>query len=323
MESTRRRPQGVHGDIARQLSVVAMLQAPTTHHGITMEEREFLPVRTLFISDVHLGSRHSQCDKLAHFLRQFRPESVYLVGDIIDGWLLQRRFRWNKACSDLLQLLMDWADDGTRLHYCPGNHDEFWRHDPFVLELGRRLGVVDIRDEFVFTTIDNRRFLVTHGDQFDFFERSAQWVSAGLAKFYDICLSLNWWCHRLLGGRRQSSPYRLCANGKRHVKRFVKFLSSFESRLFEHVRQRRCEGIICGHLHTPTIVEVAGLTYCNTGDWVEHCTALVEHVDGTLELMSYHPGEFSQVVEMQPELVLGPPPTHPAFDWDVREVVPA
>ncbi len=256
-----------------------------------MKEKEFLPIRTLFVSDVHLGSRHSQCGHLVRFLRRFRPETVYLVGDIFDGRLLKRRFRWDPSYSELLHLLVEWADRGPRLRYCPGNHDEFWRRDAHLLDMGGRLDLVEIRDEFIFTALNGQRFLVMHGDQFDPLEHTAGWVSRMFAGMYDIGLSANWWYHRLLG--RRGSPYRACAAVKKWAKKWVKFYSAFERRVFDLVRKRRCQGLICGHLHAPAIVQQAGLMYCNIGDWVEHCTALVEHLDGTLQLIPYYGDETS------------------------------
>ena len=150
-----------------------------------------------------------------------------------------------------------------------------------------RFDFVEIADEFVFEAADGRRLLVTHGDYFDVFETSAKWVSMALGVFYNKCLSANRWLSLLLR-RKDKSPYQLCATGKRLVKRFVRFLSRFEGSLIDHARRQGCDGVVCGHLHTPKIVERDGMVYCNTGDWVEHCTALLEAGDGTLSLVQFY-----------------------------------
>jgi UDP-2,3-diacylglucosamine pyrophosphatase LpxH len=244
-------------------------------------------IRTVFISDVHLGNRHAQGIALLRFLEQVHPESLYLVGDIIDGWELRRRARWSDACTRVLAQLADMAAAGTRLYYTPGNHDAFLRDRSALRFVTDRFDFVEIADEFVFEAADGRRLLVTHGDRFDVFETSARWLSVALGAFYSKCLSANR-CLSLLLRRKGKSPYQLCAVGKRLVKRFVRFLSRFEGSLIEHARRNGCDGVVCGHLHTPKILERDGMLYCNTGDWVEHCTALLEAGDGTLSLVQFY-----------------------------------
>jgi len=179
------------------------------------------------------------------------------------------------------------AASGVRLYYTPGNHDAFLRDKNGLKFVTDRFDFVQIADEFVFEAADGRRLLVTHGDLFDVFETSAQWFSVLLGAFYNHCLSANRWLSLLLR-RKGKSPYHLCAVSKRIVKRVVRFLSSYERSLIEHARRQGCDGVVCGHLHTPKIVERDGMLYCNTGDWVEHCTALVEAGDGTLSLLHFY-----------------------------------
>jgi UDP-2,3-diacylglucosamine pyrophosphatase LpxH len=244
-------------------------------------------VRTVFISDVHLGHKHAQGIALLRFLEKVHPESLYLVGDIIDGWELRRRVRWSDSCTRVLAQLADMAASGTRLYYTPGNHDAFLRDRSTLSFVTDRFDFVEIADEFVFEAADGRRLLVTHGDRFDVIETSARWLSVALGAFYGKCLSANCWLSFLLR-RKGKSPYQLCAVGKRLVKRFVRFMSRFEASLLEHARRRGCDGVVCGHLHTPKISELDGMVYCNTGDWVEHCTALLEAGDGTLSLVQFY-----------------------------------
>jgi UDP-2,3-diacylglucosamine pyrophosphatase LpxH len=243
-------------------------------------------IRTLFLSDVHLGCRHSQAEALLTFLDRVQPERMYVVGDLIDGWQLQRRFRWRPEYSRVLSRLTEMTRAGTEIFYIPGNHDEFVRRHPLLRNWLTTLGVTAVADEFVMETADRRRFLVTHGDQFDLVEQSAQWLSQGVTGIYETALSLNWCMSRLLR-TSDVSPYWLCAIAKNRVKAAIRFFSAFESAVLRYARSRGCDGVICGHLHTPAIFERDGLTYCNTGDWVENCTALVETADGSLTL-AYH-----------------------------------
>jgi UDP-2,3-diacylglucosamine pyrophosphatase LpxH len=256
-------------------------------------------VRTVFISDVHLGHKHAQGLRLLRFLEDLRPEAIYLVGDIIDGWELGRRKGWSGACTQVLRRLSEMAAQGTRLYYTPGNHDAFLRDMNGLRFVTERFDFVEISDEFVFVAADGRRFLVTHGDLFDFFETSAQWASILMGAFYHKCLSANRWLSLLLR-RKGQSPYQLCSAGKRIVKRIVRFVSRFERSLSDYAGSNGCDGVICGHLHTPKIVERDGFVYCNTGDWVEHCTALVEGYDGTLSLLDSYGNSASSVSPARP-----------------------
>lgn len=242
-------------------------------------------VRSVFLSDTHLGNRHAQIEPLLEFLDRVHPDRIYLVGDIVDGWELRRGSAWPEAASTFLRRLLAFTEDGTELFYTPGNHDAFLRSGGELRALIERLTNAQIQDEFVAHMADGRRLLVTHGDLFDFFETSAQWISRLLGVFYQGCLSANWWLSRSRSRSRSSqSPYRLCAVVKQRVKQFVRFISRFETSLLNHARRRNCDGVVCGHLHTPAIIERDGMFYCNTGDWMENCTAIVEHFDGTLEL---------------------------------------
>lgn len=256
-------------------------------------------VRTVFISDVHLGHKHSQGLQLIRFLEDLRPQSLYLVGDIIDGWALGSRSGWSDACTDVLRRLSEMAEAGTRLYYTPGNHDAFLRDTSGLRFVTERFDFVEIADEFIFEAADGRKFAVTHGDLFDIFETSAQWISVLLSVFYNTCLTANRWLSVLLR-RKNKSPYHLCSAGKRMVKRVVRFLSSYERSLCDYARRKGCDGVICGHLHTPKIAERDGFVYCNTGDWVEHCTALIEGNDGTLSLLQFYGNRASSVSRPRP-----------------------
>ncbi|MGL4514473.1 MAG: UDP-2,3-diacylglucosamine diphosphatase [Lacipirellulaceae bacterium] len=234
-------------------------------------------IRSLFISDVHLGCKHSQAADLAELLERVEPLNLYIVGDFIDGWKLKRRWRWDPQYDRLLQRILELKRGGTKVFYTPGNHDEFLR--PFVANFG----VVEICDRFVHRAADGRRYLVMHGDQFDRVEQNHQWLSLVASYAYDALLTANWWGNRLRG--KQHDPYAFCGALKRRVKRLVSHVSEFESLLVKSAREASCDGIICGHVHAPRIVELQEVAYLNTGDWVENCTALVEKEDGAFELI--------------------------------------
>ena len=249
-----------------------------------MEQSQPVAVRNLLVSDVHLGCKHSRPCELLEFLRRFRPDSLYLVGDFIDGWKFNSGWYWSSDCDRVIAHLLDLAAAGTRIRYVPGNHDSFLRYPAFGAALGDPLSRFEVADEFVMDTQDGWRFLVTHGDRFDFFETRAQWASKGIGGFYDACLSVNWWVHRaILSGHR--NPYGACACLKDRVKRFIRFISRFETKIMDHARGHACHGVICGHIHTPSIVSNGSVWYCNTGDWVENCTGLAEFDDGSIHLI--------------------------------------
>jgi UDP-2,3-diacylglucosamine pyrophosphatase LpxH len=239
------------------------------------------------VSDVHLGCKHSQSKEFLAFLRRYRPNTLYLVGDFVDTWKINAGWHWPEECSLIIEELAALVRNGTRLCYVPGNHDSFLRNPAFRGMLPKELPEFEVRNEFVFETLQGWRFLVTHGDLFDFFETRAQWISKATARLYDVCLSMNWWIYRVLL-HRAGNPYGGCAILKDRVKRGVRFISHYESRISEHAMLNSCEGVICGHIHTPDLVHRQFPIYCNTGDWVENCTGLIEHHDGTLGLISHY-----------------------------------
>ncbi len=233
-------------------------------------------VRSLFVSDVHLGSKHSQAEEFLDVLHRYEPRHLYIVGDFIDGWKLKRRWRWKPTYDRIIQRLMALKRSGTELYYAPGNHDNFLRN--YLADYG----VVEITDRFVHQAADGRRYLVTHGDQFDKVEQSMQWLSLIGTYAYDVLLSTNYWLNWARG--KKHNRYAFCGMIKRRIKGLVKHVSDFEGQLIEAAAEERCFGIICGHIHSPRIMHLDNLAYLNTGDWVENCTALVEFDDGAFEL---------------------------------------
>jgi len=256
------------------------------------------PVRTLFLSDVHLGSRHSQTEPLLEFLGRWIPSKVFLVGDFLDGWQW-RAGCWQKNYSRILNIFEFWADRGATIQYTPGNHDSFLRDPMIARVVERQLGFIEIADEFEVDLFDGRRFLVMHGDQFDCVEGRAQWLSRLSTSVYDSILTANWYLSRWFA-RRDTSPYDLCARAKKRVKQVIRFLSGFESAILEYAREKGCQGVVCGHLHTPVIAPRGDMTYCNTGDWVENCSAIVEHDDGQLSLEHFYSGAAHRRAPLAP-----------------------
>jgi len=244
-------------------------------------------VRTVFISDTHLGCRYSQAEPLLAFLSQIEPDYLYLVGDIIDGWRLRKAWHWRPVYNRIVSRLLELAQRGTQLRYTPGNHDAFLR------EFLSDYGFIDIADEFIHYTADERRLLVLHGDRFDTVEIRAQWLSVLGSFAYD---SLMWVDNQINRLRRLAGLETCHFSGyvKRRVKRAVRFVSSFEERLARHGRETHCDAVVCGHVHTPQVATYDGLGYFNTGDWVENRTALVEWNDGSLELV-HLPADASEM----------------------------
>ncbi len=243
-------------------------------------------IRAIFISDLHLGCRYANAAALLAFLKGKKPDYLYLVGDILDGWKLKRGWYWNDTYSFLVRRLIGLLKHGTVIRYCPGNHDEFLRGLPEQFGFSR-FGSIEVADEFQHELADGRTALVMHGDQFDTVVRHHRWLTLLGDVGYDALLLLN----RVFNAVRQRFGFgywSLSAYVKRQVKRATSFISNFEDVITRYAAGKDCDTVICGHIHTPRIARRNGIQYCNTGDWVESCTALVEYADGRLELM-HHP----------------------------------
>lgn len=237
--------------------------------------------RTIWISDVHLGTRRAQAELLLDFLRLTQSETLYLVGDIIDNWALKKTWMWHQLHNDVVQKLLRKARKGTRVVYIPGNHDDNFRD--FT---GQHFGRVSVLQNAVHTMADGRRYLVLHGDEFDGVVQNARWLALLGDQAYEVAMSISQVLNRLR--RRLNMPYwSLSAALKRKVKRAVEYISSFETAVVHEARKRGVDGVICGHIHTPQMRTIDGIHYCNDGDWVESCSALVEHIDGRLELLDW------------------------------------
>ena len=238
-------------------------------------------VRAIWISDTHLGTRACKADYLLDFLQRTESTYLYLVGDIIDFWSLKGRWYWPASHNQVLRAILAKAARGTRVIYVPGNHDELFRD-----HIGTVFAGVHVATDYIHTTVDGRRFLVMHGDEFDGVVKHSKLVAKIGSDMYDCLLWSNRWIN--LARRKLGFPYwSLAAYLKHKVKNAVNFISNFEQAVAYEARRRQVHGVVCGHIHRATIEQINGVLYCNDGDWVESCTALVEHHNGRLALIHW------------------------------------
>ncbi len=244
--------------------------------------------RSIFISDLHLGTPGCQADALLKFLKTYTCDNLFLVGDIVDGWQLRRKWYWPQSHNDVIQKLLRKARKGCRVVFIPGNHDEFGRHF-----LEHSLGGIEIREEAVHITADGKKLWVIHGDYFDGVIQCAKWLAYVGDNLYELTLKLNRYLNQMRA--RMGMPYwSLSAYLKLKVKKAVNFISDFEVAVANEARKRGYQGAICGHIHQAEIRNIDGILYCNDGDWVESCTALVEHADGRLEILRFNPNDTTE-----------------------------
>jgi UDP-2,3-diacylglucosamine pyrophosphatase LpxH len=250
-------------------------------------KRDPLHFRTIWISDVHLGTPGCQAQRLLEFLRATESETLYLVGDIIDGWQLKRRWYWEQSHNNVVQTVLKKAKKGTNVIFVPGNHDEVIRQ---FIDLD--FGGIKIRDELVHTTANGKRMLVIHGDRFDGVIACAKWLAYVGDNLYTMILKFNQWFNSWRA--RAGLPYwSLSQYLKGKVKNAVNYITSFEDALAAEASKKGLDGVICGHIHKPEIRDINGIKYCNDGDWVESLSALVEDASGELRLVTW--GEIMQL----------------------------
>jgi len=236
-------------------------------------------VRTVWISDLHLGTPGCQAKALLDFLREVQCDTLYLVGDIIDGWQLRRTWYWPQAHNDVVQKLLRKARKGTRVVFVPGNHDEFARR-----YVTHTFGGIEVVDDCMHVTADGRRLWITHGDLFDGVIQCAKWLAYVGDAAYEFTLKVNRWFNRARA--RLGLPYWSLSRYLKHkVKRAVSYIDDFEAAVAREARRRGADGVVCGHIHHAEMRDIDGILYCNDGDWVESLTALVEHDDGRLEII--------------------------------------
>jgi UDP-2,3-diacylglucosamine pyrophosphatase LpxH len=240
--------------------------------------------RSIFVSDVHLGTKDCKAEQLNNFLKHNSCDTLYLVGDIIDAWKIQQnKWRWKQSHTNVVRRVLGHAKRGTRVVFIAGNHDEFLRP---MIPYGFNFGLIEIHNQIEHIGADGKHYLVTHGDLFDGITRLAPWIAFLGDKAYDIVLTLNNkfnWVRRRMG----FGYFSLSQFLKHKVKKAVDFIFKFEENLAAYCKKRGFDGVICGHIHHAEIKEINGVTYMNDGDWVESCTALVEHWDGKWEIITW------------------------------------
>ncbi len=241
-----------------------------------------LNFRTIWISDVHLGTPGCQANYLLDFLKTHESETLYLVGDILDGWHLKKGWYWPQTHNDVVQKILRKGRKGTRVVFIPGNHDESVRQ--FI---GLSFGEIEVHEDAIHTLANGKRLWVTHGDLFDGVMQHARWLAYVGDSAYTVILKLNRWFNAIRV--RMGLPYWSLSQYLKHqVKNAVNFISAFEHVMTEEARRRACDGVVCGHSHNAEIREINGILYANDGDWVESLTALVEDFDGNLKIIHWN-----------------------------------
>ncbi|KAB0642103.1 UDP-2,3-diacylglucosamine diphosphatase [Burkholderia latens] len=253
---------------------------PTTTHATHDEpDSSAHRYRTIWLSDIHLGSSGCQAPYLLDFLRHNESEYLYLVGDIIDGWQLKKGWYWPQAHNDVVQKILRKARKGTQVVYIPGNHDEGARQ---FCDLA--FGDIQVRGEAFHTTLAGKRLWIVHGDLFDGVIQHAKWLAYLGDTLYTLILVLNRWFNRIRS-RLGFQYWSLSQYLKHQVKNAVNFISQFETVMTDEARRRGCDGVVCGHIHKAEIRDIDGVLYCNDGDWVESLSALVETMEGELKIV--------------------------------------
>lgn len=240
--------------------------------------------RTVFLSDIHLGTRACQADRLLDFLRENPCEQLYLVGDIVDFWAMSRGVHWSSAQNTVVQKILRAARHGTRVVFIPGNHDEALRD-----HCDSDFGGIRIEEEAIHVTADGRRLLIVHGDAFDQVTRHHRWVAVLGDISYNLLVRGNIWLSRLRRLLGLQGYWSLAGYAKRKIKKAINFIFDFEDSVMRHVIERGLDGVVCGHIHWPRLEDRQGRLYANCGDWVDSCSALAEDDCGQLHLLHWQP----------------------------------
>ena len=254
------------------------------------DERKFFNNKTIWISDLHLGTRGCQAELLLEFIKYNNSEKLYLVGDIIDAWALKNSWYWPQLHNDVVQKILKKARNGTKVFYISGNHDEIVRKFTPIT-----FGEVKIENQLIHETVDKKKYLIIHGDQFDGVMQYARWLAILGSITYDFLIYFN----RYINFFRSKFGYEYWSLSKYlkfKVKNAVKFVSQYQKLIVNYAVHEKVDGIICGHIHSPEDSHLNNVHYINDGDWVESCTALVEHFDGRLEIIHW--------IEKRKELIL-------------------
>ena len=241
-----------------------------------------IKVRSLFLSDIHLGSRACRAELLLDFLKRYEPENIFLVGDIVDFWAMSRSVYWPALHNTVVQKILRKARHHVRVYLIPGNHDEALRE-----YIDTSFGGISIVRDYVHQAADGKRYLLIHGDEYDQVTTYHRWVSLLGDLGYQFLIHVNRALSVIRRKMGRSGHWSLADYAKRNVLRAVSFIGDFENSVVRNVRQQGLDGVICGHIHTAAIKRIDGITYMNCGDWVDSCTGIVEHYDGRMQLMRW------------------------------------
>jgi UDP-2,3-diacylglucosamine pyrophosphatase LpxH len=246
-----------------------------------VSQKEKIKVRSVWISDIHLGFRGCSADFLLDFLHTVECDYLYLVGDIIDVWEMKKKMYWPQAHNNVIRTLLGKAKHDTKVIYVPGNHDEVLRDFD-----GAVFGNVEIQNEIIHTTADNRKLLILHGDQFDSVVKISPMLAKVGSRLYEWLLRANRYVN-LIRRKMGFSYWSLAAFLKHKVKNAVQYISHFEEAVAHEAARQGVDGVVCGHIHRAEIARHHDVDYYNCGDWVESCTALVEHPNGEMEILNW------------------------------------
>ena len=240
------------------------------------------PVRAIFISDVHLGTRACQAESLLAFLREHESEYLYLLGDIIDFWAMNRSVQWAGAHNTVVQKVLRRARHGCKVFFIPGNHDEALRE-----YAGVAFGDIRVESEWIHETLDGRRYWLVHGDEYDQVTRHHRWVAVLGDVGYNALVRINLVLSRVRRLLRRPGYWSLAGYAKNKVKKAVSFIFDFEDAVAHAAAQRGVDGVVCGHIHSAADRRIGNVRYLNCGDWVDTCSAVVEHFDGRIEVVHW------------------------------------
>ncbi len=261
---------------------MSAVQAAIAGPALADEDTVNRKVRALFLSDIHLGSRACRADQLLSFIKEYDAEYIFLIGDIVDFWAMSRSVYWPASHNTVVQKILKKARHHVNVFLIPGNHDEALRE-----YVDSSFGDINVVREYVHIAADGKRYVLLHGDEYDQVTTCHRWVSILGDVSYTVLVHLN----RILSLIRRklgvSGHWSLADYAKRNVLRAVSFISDFENAVVHDVKRRGLDGVICGHIHTPAIRHIDDITYINCGDWVDSCTAIVEHFDGRMELVRW------------------------------------
>ena len=275
-------------------------------------------VRSIFLSDIHLGTRACQADQLLSFLRHHQAEQIYLVGDIVDFWSLSRGIYWPELHNTFVQKILKRARHDVRVVFVPGNHDEALRE-----YAGTDFGDIHVMRETTHVGADGRRYLVMHGDEFDQITRYHRWLAVAGDMGYNFLVRVNVllsWCRRKL---RKPGYWSLAGYAKQRIKGALEFIYGFEEAVAHQARIRQLDGVICGHIHSAVIKDIDGVTYINCGDWVDSCTAIIEHFDGRMELVYWNDLDIDPAIGAEPEVDSAIPHAAPIEHREPAGALPA